>query len=77
MAIDVSARIRRVRDDLVQMGRTVDVQLRKVLDALTTLDRGAAAEVVLADAETDRREVAIERECLRGLEYMLLRRKDL
>ena len=64
MATDAGARVRRVRDELAQMGHTIDARLRKVAGVLVTLDVEAAADIVEADNETDIREVAIERECV-------------
>ena len=67
MAENLNRELRQLKHAIVEVGALAEDSLAKAVQALTTRDERLAAEVIFADREIDRREVAVEEDCLKIL----------
>jgi phosphate transport system protein len=67
MAENLNRELRHLKQAIVDVGSLAEDSLAKAVRALTTRDERLAREVIYADREIDRREVAVEEDCLKIL----------
>jgi phosphate transport system protein len=67
MAENLDRELRQLKQAIVEVGGLAEDSLAKAVRALTTRDERLAREVIYADREIDRREVAVEEDCLKIL----------
>ncbi len=67
MAENLDRELRQLKQAIVEVGALAEDSLAKAVYALTTRDERLAREVIYADREIDRREVAVEEDCLKIL----------
>jgi phosphate transport system protein len=67
MAENLERELRQLKQAIVEVGSLAEDSLAKAVRALTTRDERLAREVIYADREIDRREVAVEEDCLKIL----------
>jgi phosphate transport system protein len=63
MAENLERELRQLKQAIVEVGSLAEDSLAKAVRALTTRDERLAREVIYADREIDRREVAVEEDC--------------
>jgi len=67
MAENLTRELRQLKQAIVEVGSLAEDSLAKAVRALATRDERLAREVIYADREIDRREVAVEEDCLKIL----------